>query len=296
MVMEKEKIKLLLVDDSEEFRTSTSRVLKRRGFEVVEARSGMRALELVGEEVPDLVLLDLKMPGLDGLLTLKRLREKVPGLPVIILTGHGDMDAALAGIQLEVVDFLNKPMDIDMLALRIRSLLEGGKSWRSLKEKTITELMIPIDSYPKLYLDRPVEDAVKTLWETLDSGLEKGEDRGPCRSALVFNRQEDFVGVIRFQNLLRLVIPPFMENTPYSSYFTGMFLAQCKLIGKKCIEDLIEDTVSIEADGTLIEAVDLMVSHHLVNLPVMERGQLTGILRERDLIGEIAQYVLGSRQ
>jgi CBS-domain-containing membrane protein len=72
-----------------------------------------------------------------------------------------------------------------------------------------------------------------------------------------------------------------------------MFLAQCKLIGKQTVEDLIEDKSFIGEEAPLIKAVHMMVSRHLVNLPVLEKdGRLAGILRESDVIQEIMHFVI----
>ena len=197
----------------------------------------------------------------------------------------------MASMRLNIVDFLNKPVDMDLLAGRIRRLLEQSVQDRLLREKSIAELMIPPENYRRVYIDQPVTTAVETLWREFS---ETREDRREClghRSILVFDRSERFVGMIRFQNLLRLVIPQFLEDSSYASYFSGMFMAQCKLIARKGIEDLIDDRACVDESSPLIEAAHLMVSHHLINLPVLRKGELVGILRERDLIRDICRHV-----
>jgi hypothetical protein len=89
-----------------------------------------------------------------------------------------------------------------------------------------------------VYVDQSVQDAIKALWKTY---FQKCDTGIPQRSILIFDRRDNFVGLIRFHDLMRLVIPEFLDSLPSPSYFTGMFLAQCKLIGKQTIEDLIED-------------------------------------------------------
>lgn len=279
---------LLLVDDEDAFRRATTQVLERRGFTVAEAANGLAALEMLDRARPDIVLLDLRMPGLSGIETLQEIRRLHGDLPVIILTGHGDFDAAVASIKLEVVDFLQKPFDVDQLGTHIRRLLQRGTE-RSLRERSIAELMAPPSAYPRLYGDDPVSLALDTLCTSFFRPAERDRNDGQLRSALVYDRQERFLGLIRFADLLKLVLPPFLENSPYTTYFTGMFLAQCKLIGRRNLRDLMEDPVSVDADAPLMEAVHLMIEHHLVNLPVMKGGTLVGILRERDIILEIAR-------
>jgi len=285
----KQKIlKLLLVDDEDAFRQATSRTLSRRGFIVNEAASGEEALEAIGVEKPDIILLDLKMPGMSGIETLQRIRRIEPLLPVIILTGHGDFDSAMAGIKLEVIDFIQKPVDVDQLSNRIRSILENADD-RVMREPTITELMTSPSLYPKVYVDEPVNSVLKTIRSAYLKPIPEDFKPGQVRSSLVYDRDEKFVGIVRFSDLLKLVIPSFLGNSPYSTFFTGMFLAQCKVVGNKNIRGLIRRQVTIDVNAPLMEAVHLLVEHKLINLPVIKDDELVGILRGRDIILETAR-------
>lgn len=288
MTTSSQPIRVLLVDDEEVFRQSTGKVLARRGFQVEEAASGEAALDLVHRSIPDVMVLDLRMPGLSGVDALRQIRAVAPELPVIILTGHGQYEDAVASIRLAVVDFLQKPVDIELLVARIHHAYQHGHR-EVLRERTIAELMVPVEVYHRLYVDQPVADAVEALKETFFAPREPSDaTQERLRSVLIFDRQERFVGILRFPDLLKLVLPSFFTNLPYTSYYTGMFLVQCKLMGNRKIADLLEEPVSINEDAPLIEAVHLMVMHHLINLPVMRGGQLVGIIREKDIILEIA--------
>ncbi len=284
-------IRVLLVDDEDIFRQGTAKLLARRGFLVEEAASGQAALEHLRGVIPDVVILDLRMPGMDGIAVLQQIRAIAPDLPVIILSGHGQYDDAVASIKLAVVDFLQKPVDIELLVARIHHAHQHGHR-EVLRERTIAELMVPPDGYRRLYMDQPVADAVDALKETFFAPREHSDaTQERLRSVLVFDRDDRFVGILRFPDLLKLVLPPFFTNLPYTSYYTGMFLAQCKLIGNRKIADLLGEPVSIAEDAPLIEAVHLMVIHHLINLPVMRAGHLVGIIREKDIILEIAARI-----
>lgn len=285
-------LKLLLVDDEEDFRRATAQTLQRRGFSVTEAASGEEALAAVRGERPDIVVLDLKMPGLSGIETLQRMRQVEPELPVIILTGHGDFESAVAGIRLSIVDFLQKPVDVDELAGRIRSLLERGAA-KPLDEPTIAELMVSPSGYPRLYIDEPVTKALSALRDAFFKPVMEGGVPGQVRSALVYDRNEELVGLIRFTDLLKLVLPPFLETSEYTSYFTGMFLAQCKMVSNRSLSEIVEERVTVDVRAPLMEAIHLMARHHLINLPVMREKRLVGILRERDIILQIARLVSG---
>ncbi len=290
MNAEMKNIQLLLVDDEAEFRAVTSRVLSRRGFDVVEAESGEQALFRVKEKVPDVVVLDLKMEGMDGIETLKAIRKDHPTLPVLILTGHGSFQDAMAGIGLEIVDFLQKPADLDKLAMRIRRLL-AKEHHEALRERSVAELMVPIDSYARVYEDEPIGAAVRAIQESFSMKVSGRVAEQGHRSVLVFDRKDKFVGLLRIADIIRLVIPSFLRDSPYSSYFTGMFLAQCKTMGNLRVSDLVDEPCYVTTDTPLMEVVNLMVTESRINLPVRERGEVVGIIRDKDLLTEIAQYM-----
>lgn len=288
-------IKILLVDDEEQFRISTAKVLKRRGFTVDTVESGEQALEYLGrQQLPDLVLLDLKMEVMDGISTLEVIRQALGNLPVIILTGHGGFDDALASIHLEVIDFIQKPVDIEKLAIKIRSVL-SKKNKTLLREKTVAELMVPVESYEKVYEDRSASEALRAIYKSSFNPVAGKVTQVGHRSILIMNRNEQLVGMLRMLDVLEMVQPKALVDSPYSSYFTGMFLAQCKVLGDRPISDFIdtENISSIKENTPLMEALVLMTRHCLINLPVLRDGKVVGILRDRDLFLEIARNVLG---
>lgn len=290
MDFDAEKIKLLLVDDEEDFRKATTSALQRRGFTVTEAESGAQAIELIQRELFAIIVLDLRMPGLSGIDTLKEIRRFEATLPVIILTGHGSYHDALAGINLEIVDFIQKPVEIDFLEARIRRFLEPGVR-ELLRERKITELMASPSIYPMVYDDQPIRDLLKRF---RDSYLPAKIGEVPAtqiRSALVYDRTDRFKGIVRFHDLLRLVLPPFLSDSPYTTYFTGMFLAQTKMIAVKVVGELLGEFIYVESDAPLMQAVHLMHQHWLNTLPVMRSGELLGILREKDLVLHIADNI-----
>ena len=119
-----EAIRVLLVDDEPLFLESMSKVLKVRGYAVGTAAGGVEALEDLRFNRYDVVVLDLRMPGLDGIATLERIRKQDGLLPVILLSGHADMSKAVEAMQHGAVDYLLKPAPVDKLCERIRSSLE----------------------------------------------------------------------------------------------------------------------------------------------------------------------------
>lgn len=125
-------LKVLLVDDEAEFLEATSRVLARRGFSVRTAQDGETALKLLEEQLSQLVLLDLKMPGMDGMEVLQRIRQRWPSLPVIILTGHGSPQQAVQAVQEGAFKFISKPFQIDQLREAAQQAIAIAESRRAL--------------------------------------------------------------------------------------------------------------------------------------------------------------------
>ena len=104
--------RILVVDDERSMRTVLRTMLRRDGYEIREADNGLRALELVREEGPfEVVLTDLKMPGIDGLELLQILAEETPETAVVILTAHGSVDSAVQAVKRGAFDYLEKPFD-----------------------------------------------------------------------------------------------------------------------------------------------------------------------------------------
>jgi two-component system response regulator AtoC len=120
--------RLLLVDDDQGFRRSTAELLTGEGYEVRTAAGGSEALRELQASRFDLLLLDLRMPGADGLAIVEALRVWGDGIPILMLTGYGTVDAAVRALQLGADDFLTKPVEPDLLSARIAGLLERRPS------------------------------------------------------------------------------------------------------------------------------------------------------------------------
>lgn len=115
-----QEMRLLLVDDESEFLTLVTRRMARRGVLVTTAESGRQALDLLEQGTFDAVVLDVRMPGMDGIETLRRLKERSPDLAVILLTGHADTASAFTGMELGAFDYMIKPVAFDELFAKIR--------------------------------------------------------------------------------------------------------------------------------------------------------------------------------
>jgi DNA-binding NtrC family response regulator len=122
--------KVLLVDDEKEFVSTLAERLRLRGIQADETGSGEEALRLIAEAAPQVVVLDVMMPGMGGLEVLKRVKSTHPEIEVILLTGIGSTKEAVEGMKLGAFDFLMKPLQIEELIEKIRTAIEkaGGKA------------------------------------------------------------------------------------------------------------------------------------------------------------------------
>jgi DNA-binding NtrC family response regulator len=115
-----EQFRILLVDDEEDFASTLAERLGLRGFQAEVATRGTDALRRVREDDFSVLVLDVKMPGIDGLGLMAQIKRKRPHLPVILLTGHGSAADVKAGMKEGAFDYLMKPIDIDELIEKIR--------------------------------------------------------------------------------------------------------------------------------------------------------------------------------
>lgn len=114
-----EKIKVLIADDEVEFSSTLQTRLNLRNFQATMVNSGEAALKAVEKEKPDVLLLDLKMPDLDGLEVLAKLKDEHEDIKVIILTGHGSFEVGREGMELGAFDYIMKPVDLKVLIAKI---------------------------------------------------------------------------------------------------------------------------------------------------------------------------------
>jgi DNA-binding NtrC family response regulator len=125
-----EEMKLMLVDDEERFLSTTQKLLSKKGYDVLTASSGAEALENLRLHNIHVVVLDVKMPGMDGMETLKAIKKTFPLVEVIMLTGHATVESAVDGLKSGATDYLMKPTDVKDLirkaeeAFRKRQLVE----------------------------------------------------------------------------------------------------------------------------------------------------------------------------
>ena len=118
---------ILVIDDEETMRDSCQQTLSRDGNRVAVAEDGLTGLAMLKKESFDLVILDLKMPGLNGMEVLKKLSEEHPKLAVVIITGYATVESVIEGMRTGAYDFIPKPFTPDSLLMSVKRALEKRK-------------------------------------------------------------------------------------------------------------------------------------------------------------------------
>ncbi|MDW7678796.1 MAG: sigma-54 dependent transcriptional regulator [Bacillota bacterium] len=161
------KPKILVVDDEKNMRWAISRALEKEGYEIHEASNGQEGIETFERFRPDVMLLDLKMPVMDGMEALTHIRKTNATTPILMLTAHGTMETAIEAMKLGAMDYLSKPFDVEELKVQIRKALhvsELEEQVTYLKETTAFETgnVVIGNSQPMKELMTMVERAAAT--------------------------------------------------------------------------------------------------------------------------------------
>ncbi|WP_437478925.1 sigma-54 dependent transcriptional regulator [Sorangium sp. So ce1014] len=178
--------RVLVVDDEASARSGLEKLLRQEGYAVDAAADGVEALEVAAERPPDVVVTDLKMPNMDGVTLLGKLREQDPSLPVIVVTAFGDVSSAVQAMRAGAEDYLTKPVDFDALLLSLERALERSalrveaeNLRRQLREREgegVEGLIGTSPAMQKVYrMARQVAGARATVLITGESGTGKGE-------------------------------------------------------------------------------------------------------------------------
>ncbi len=291
------QIKVLMVDDEKRFRDTTKKILAKKGFHTILAESGEDSFEKLSQD-PDVVILDIKMPGMDGHEALKKIKKIKPHLPIIMLTGHGDKPSARDALIAGAFDYLTKPCDIDLLSEKIKEACRLKDKSNRCDEALICDVMIPIIEYTTINETRTITEAISKLKNSFTSKIATSQlmETGH-RSILITDNTENIKGILTIQDMLEMVLPdylfapkPFLaDSIEYSPMFwKGMFSAGIRGMKNKCIRDVMSPSPnSIDGHSNLMEAAYLMVHNNERRLMVLLSGKVEGIIREQDLFFEM---------
>jgi CheY-like chemotaxis protein len=295
------QIKVLMVDDEKRFRDTTRKILMKKGFDTILADSGEQALEKIEQE-PDVVILDIKMPGIDGHEALAEIKKRKPDLPVIMLTGHGDMPSAREALGEGAFDYLSKPCDIDLLTEKIKEAYSKINNSSDHKEPGVASVMIPIKEYTTINEGTTIQAAIKELKKSFIKKIATNQlmETGH-RSIIVMGDNQEIMGILTIRDLLETLMPgylsapkPFLaDSIEYSPIFwNSMFSKGILDVKNKTISDVMSPPpVSIDGRSNLMEAAYLMLHKSERRLIVTLFDKIVGVVREQDLFFEMAKIM-----
>ena len=125
--MPRDTIQVMLVDDEVEFLDTLIKRMRKRNVDIAGVKSGEEALIALDQNQVDVVILDVRMPGMDGIEVLREIKRRYPLIEVIMLTGHANIEVAVQGMELGAFDYLMKPMDIDELLYKVEDAHKNKK-------------------------------------------------------------------------------------------------------------------------------------------------------------------------
>jgi len=186
---------ILIVDDEPSIVQSLKGILSDEGFSVMSATNGYEALKVIEKESPDLVLLDVWMPGIDGIETLTEIKKSNQHIQVIIITGHGTIDTAVKATKLGAYDFIEKPLSIDKVIVTINNALHFRRleeENRYLRKKTIEKNSLTGMSAPIQKLQQNIHAAAPTDTSILISGENGTGKELVARTIHQFSQRSEF--------------------------------------------------------------------------------------------------------
>ena len=208
--MNKREWKVLIIDDDEAIRKVLTVTLQDAGYEVLTAADGDSGLKIFDEARPDVILCDLRMPGMDGISVLKKIKAADPDKEVIVITAHGDMDLAIKALQLKASDFITKPISIAALEVALERARARLDITRELRE--YTELI------ENRWLDTAEELARTYTFQKnlIESSIDGIIGCSPDDKVIIFNKaSEDMLGYPKEVVLRKMSIDTFFPPGKY---------------------------------------------------------------------------------
>lgn len=165
--------RILVIDDEKSIRNTLKEILSYEGYEVTEAQDGSEGLKLAEKEKFDIILSDIKMPKMDGIEVLEKLQELSPETPVVMISGHGNIETAVEAIRKGAFDYISKPLDLNRMLVTIRNAMDRSslvKETKSLKRKIYKTTEIVGNSEPILKIKEMIEKVAPTEARVLITG------------------------------------------------------------------------------------------------------------------------------
>ena len=292
---------IVIADDEARFRDIIGRILEHRGFLVTSVGDGEELLELLQTVSADVILLDVRMPGLGGQEALPRILGMKPRSKVIILTGHGDSDGARQAFAAGAFDYLCKPCDVDILVPRIHDALNAARKAPA-RERKVTEIMIPIERYTCVQASYTVRQGIEELRKSSENFVSSGLVMESGHRAVLVFEGEELVGVLTMRNLIQAALPAHLlsedgslkQCTKFSPMFwTGFFSSRaCELESKTVREIMNPRSPVVNCEANLMEVAYLLCEENRRRVAVERDGRIIGVVREQELFQEMSRLIL----
>lgn len=277
--MDSRPIRILVVDDEQRFLENVAKLLPRRGFEVLPAADGHQALETVRtDQGIDVVVLDVKMPGMDGIAVLKEIKRLSPDLEVIMLTGHASVDSGTQAIRCGAFDYLMKPCDIE-------NLIEKIKEAHQVEQIKRRPLLWPRNRVKDVILYSFIELlAEDPLTKSLAAFNRKGSKMA-VEEVFIQDRAGIFQGILTKKDL----IGEAEKAHPGRSFTWDDLRDDPGLLPDKKIEAVMRRGRPLTAapDESLPDAAARMIASQVRCMPVIDQGKVIGIVRLRDILQHV---------
>lgn len=275
-------IRVLLVDDEDRFCETTSKLLGKKGFDTAIATNAEKALEILKRIKRDVIVLDIKMSGMDGHTALLEIKKADPGIQVIILTGYSSRYSAMKALMKEAFDYLVKPCDVDILASRIQDAYLARNRSAKFDDKSAFNIMVPIAALKTIPSELCLKDAMDLNEEFL----------------AVIDGRNRLAGVLGPWDIIRSVRPEYISedrafkdgSSKFSSIFwAGFFSDRVKAVAQKKIGELLTNQPPvISENANLLEVAHMMAQNSGDLLMVKDISKVIGIIRRQDIYDEIA--------
>jgi len=241
MAQDIEPGKLLLADDEQSIRRVLGISLQDRGYEVLTAEDGHSAYAIYREHDPDIVLADIKMPGLDGVELLKRIKRESPDTEVIMITGHGDMELAIQSLKHDACDFVTKPIKEDVLDIALKRAEEKLSMRRQLRgyteklEEMVREQSAKLVEAEKLAAAGQVLDRLTTALNGIADDLENGESPFFQEIPCLISLHDSSLRVVRINQPFRERLGDRLGDPSWAVYGKGA-AGETDCPAKRCLQ------------------------------------------------------------
>jgi len=270
--MEK-KMRIMVVDDEERFLASTKKLLEKKGYTVETAAGGAEALDKLIMAQPQVIILDVKMPGMDGIETLKEIKARFPLIEVIMLTGHATLESGTQAMRKGAYDYLMKPCDIEDLVEKIKEAHEAEEIKRHpvlWPRKLVRE--ITLHPFGKLHPEEALSKALEIM------SREEGEES--TEEVYVVDREDRPLGIVTRRDLVNEA-----QKLQADMLLDWAYLLQNpqRLPQKTLKEVMRPQPLATQANAYLTDAANQMIVHNLRRLPVVRAEKMIGVIKLEDV-------------